>query len=161
MKCQKTSKCVANSVDSKPGQHCLFRPVVWILRLIWYHVSNVIKKTCLFKYIEILTVKNWSFRIKFRHFSNFCSKHRLWVLVRTASPRWGRNKKNNVYPCKPQLYYIKKWDLRGSKLCRYVFVMVKNGETFLSNGKQYSRTQRVQDVLEIMFGNDNKIIFKQ
>ena len=30
--------------------------------------------------------------------------------------------KNNVYPCKPQFYYIK-WDLRGSKLYRYVFVM--------------------------------------
>ena len=34
-----------------------------------------------------------------------------------------RNKKNNVYPCKPQFYYIK-WGLRGSKLYRYVFVML-------------------------------------
>ena len=34
-----------------------------------------------------------------------------------------RNKKNNVYPCKPQFYYIK-WGLRGSKLYRYVFVMI-------------------------------------
>ena len=33
-----------------------------------------------------------------------------------------RNKKNNVYPCKPQFYYIKV-GLRGSKLYRYVFVM--------------------------------------
>ena len=33
-----------------------------------------------------------------------------------------RNKKNNIYPCKPQFYYIK-WGLRGSKLYRYVFVM--------------------------------------
>ena len=32
------------------------------------------------------------------------------------------NKKNNVYPCKPQFYYIK-WDLRESKLYRCVFVM--------------------------------------
>ena len=30
-----------------------------------------------------------------------------------------RNKKNNVYPCKPQ------WGLRGSKLYRYVFVMFR------------------------------------
>ena len=30
-----------------------------------------------------------------------------------------RNMKNNVYPCKPQFYYI-----RGSKLYRYVFVML-------------------------------------
>ena len=34
-----------------------------------------------------------------------------------------RNKKNNVYPCKPQFYYIK-WGLRGSKLYRRVFVML-------------------------------------
>ena len=33
-----------------------------------------------------------------------------------------RNKKNIVYPCKPQFYYIR-WGLRGSKLYRYVFVM--------------------------------------
>ena len=32
------------------------------------------------------------------------------------------NKKNNVYPCKPQFYYIK-MVLRGSKLYRHVFVM--------------------------------------
>ena len=36
-----------------------------------------------------------------------------------------RNKKNNVYPCKPKFYYIK-WGLRGSKLYRHVFVMYKN-----------------------------------
>ena len=34
-----------------------------------------------------------------------------------------RNKKNNVYPCKPQFYYIKV-GFKGSKLYRYVFVMV-------------------------------------
>ena len=33
-----------------------------------------------------------------------------------------RYKKNNVYPCKPQFYYIKV-GLKGSKLYRYVFVM--------------------------------------
>ena len=33
-----------------------------------------------------------------------------------------RNKKNNVYPCKPQFYYIKV-GLKGSKLYRRVFVM--------------------------------------
>ena len=33
-----------------------------------------------------------------------------------------RNKKNNVYPCKPQFYYIK-WGLGGSKLYRHIFVM--------------------------------------
>ena len=33
-----------------------------------------------------------------------------------------RNKKNNVYPCKPQFYCIKV-GFKGAKLYRYVFVM--------------------------------------
>ena len=33
-----------------------------------------------------------------------------------------KNKKNNVYPCKPQFYYIK-MDLRESELHRHVFVI--------------------------------------
>ena len=33
-----------------------------------------------------------------------------------------RNKKNNVYPCKPQFYY-KKMGFEGVKFNRYVFVM--------------------------------------
>ena len=49
-------------------------------------------------------------------------------------PRWGgsneypqsmflsRNKKNNVYPCKPQFYYLKV-GFKGSALYRRVFVM--------------------------------------
>ena len=41
--------------------------------------------------------------------------NRLWVLIRTASrgsneyPQsnvLSKNKKNNVYPCKPQFYYV-------------------------------------------------------
>ena len=35
-----------------------------------------------------------------------------------------RNKKNNVYPCKPKFYYIKV-GFKGSKLYRHVFVMAK------------------------------------
>ena len=35
-----------------------------------------------------------------------------------------RNKKNNVYPCKPQFYYIKVGFHGGSTLYRYVFVMI-------------------------------------
>ena len=33
-----------------------------------------------------------------------------------------RNKKNNVYPCKPQFYYIKV-EFKGVKLYMYVFLM--------------------------------------
>ena len=46
-------------------------------------------------------------------FSYFCSKHRLWVLVRTGSNEYpqfmflSRNMKNNVYPCRLQFHYIK------------------------------------------------------
>ena len=35
-----------------------------------------------------------------------------------------RNKKNNVYPCKPQFYYVKV-GFKGSKLYRYVFLMLR------------------------------------
>ena len=73
------------------------------------------------------TIKNWKFSDKnLKYFSYFCSKHRLWVLVRTASP-WiyvfEQKQENNVYPFKPQFYYIK-GGLRGSKLYKHVFVMI-------------------------------------
>ena len=63
--------------------------------------------------------------------SYFCSKPRLWVVRTTRrggsneypqSMFLSRNKKNNVYPCKPQFYYTKV-GLRGSKLYEHVFVM--------------------------------------
>ena len=48
-----------------------------------------ITKTRLFKYTENFTTKKWKFLDKkFWYFSYFCSKHRLWVLIRTASARW-------------------------------------------------------------------------
>ena len=85
------------------------------------HEMRIITKTRLFKYIENFTSKNWKFSDKILWYvSYFCSKYRLLVLVRTASVllRVGsneypqsiflsRNKKNNVYPSKPQFYYIK------------------------------------------------------
>ena len=47
-----------------------------------------ITKTHLFKYTETFTTKKRKFSDKkFWYFSYFCSKHRLWVLVRTASTR--------------------------------------------------------------------------
>ena len=70
-----------------------------------------ITKTRLFKCIEIFTTTNWKFSDKNSDIFHMCSKHRLWVLVRTASPQsmlLSRNKKkNNVYLCTPQFYYIK------------------------------------------------------
>ena len=50
--------------------------------------SVYITKTRLFKYIENFTSENWKFSDKnLWYFSYFCSKHRLWVPVRTASAR--------------------------------------------------------------------------
>ena len=76
-------------------------------------------KTGLFKYIENFTTKNWKFSDKnsdiFFIFllktyivgthlnclaqAVLTSNHNLYFL--------SRNKKNNVYPCKPLFYYIK------------------------------------------------------
>ena len=68
-------------------------------------------QTCLFKYIENFTSKSWKF-----------SDKKFWYFSYPAQNidcEWGssneypqsmflsRNKKNNVYPCKPQFYYIK------------------------------------------------------
>ena len=54
----------------------------------WYPSYLGITKTRLFKYVENFTSKNWKFSDKkLWYFSYFCSKHRLWVLVRTASAR--------------------------------------------------------------------------
>ena len=50
--------------------------------------GHIITKTCLFKYTKNFIFKNWKFSDKkLRYFSYFCSKYRLWVLVRTASAR--------------------------------------------------------------------------
>ena len=68
-------------------------------------------KTCLFKYTENFTTKNENFQIK--------SSDNFHISVQNIDCRRGgsdeysqsiflsRNKKNNVYPYKPQFYYIK------------------------------------------------------
>ena len=68
--------------------------------------------------LKILPPKIENFQIKkIWYFSYFCSKYRLWYSLEpprrggsneyTQSMFMSRNKKNNVYPCKPQFYYIK------------------------------------------------------
>ena len=62
-----------------------------------------ITKTRLFKYIEIFNDKSWT----------FSDKSLIFFIFRGGSNEYSqsmflsRNKKNNVYPCKPQFYYIK------------------------------------------------------
>ena len=55
----------------------------------WKRIIAFITKTYLFKYTEnFITPKNENFQIKNSDiFYCFCSKHTLWVLVRTASTR--------------------------------------------------------------------------
>ena len=75
-------------------------------------------KTCLFKYVEIFTSKNWKFSDKKSDIFQISAQN-IDCGYSLEPPRWGssneypqsmflsRNKKNKVYPCKPQFYYIK------------------------------------------------------
>ena len=94
-----------------------------------------ITKTRLFKYIENFTSKNWKFSDKkdsdIFHISaqNIDCRYSLEPPRRGGSNEYPQSmfwaevkKKNNVYPCKPQFYYIKV-GFKGSKLYRHVFVM--------------------------------------
>ena len=75
-------------------------------------------KTCLFKYIENFSTKNSKFSDKsfdIFHISaqNIDCGYLLELPHRGSSNKYpqsiflSRNKKNNVYPCKLQFYYIK------------------------------------------------------
>ena len=85
----------------------------------------LITKTGLFKYIENFTTKNWNLSDKnadIFHISaqNIDCGYSLEPPCRSMF--LSRNKKNNVYPCKPEFYYIKV-GFEGVKLYRHVFVM--------------------------------------
>ena len=96
---------------------------IWSRRLSKW---NVITKTCLFKYIETFTTKKKeNFQIKILIFFKFPLKtdcgysleppRRGGSNVYPQSMFLSRNKKNNVYPCKPQFYYIKE-GFKGVKI---------------------------------------------
>ena len=95
--------------------------------------------------LKILSPKNESFQMKKSDIFHISAQNRLWVPPRRGGSNvyphsmfLSSNKKNNVYPCKPQFYYIKvgfkEWGRgevggggggagKASKLYRYVFVM--------------------------------------
>ena len=50
-------------------------------------------------YIENFTSKNWTFSDKILWYFSYSTQNTIYV--------FSRNKKNYVYPCKPQFYYIK------------------------------------------------------
>ena len=91
----------AQNAVSGPGLRCLVSPVrqnsedkygsvnstvdETVPRVTSYDMAFIMK-TRLLKYTENFTIKKWKFsNKKFWYFSYFCSKHRLRVLVRTAS----------------------------------------------------------------------------
>ena len=80
-----------------------------------------ITKTCLFKYTENFTTKrNWKFSDKkFWYFSYFCSKHRLWVLVKTASTSGSNQYPQSILSRNKKKMYTP----GGQKLYRCVFLM--------------------------------------
>ena len=100
-----------------------------------YVPSEDITKTRLFKFVYWnFSTKKWKFSDKNSDIFNISAQN-IDCGYSLEPPRRGgsneyqqpmflsRNKKNNVYPCKPQFYYIKVGFLRGSKLYRYVLVM--------------------------------------
>ena len=80
--------------------------------------KQFITKTSLFKYAENFTTKNWKFSDKNSDIFHISAQN-IHCGYSLEPPRRGgsneyqqymflnRNKKNNVYPCKPQFYYIK------------------------------------------------------
>ena len=85
-------------------------------------------------------ILKFSYKKFWYFFLFFCSKNRLWVLVRTASMRrfWrvptiyalSRNKRKIYTPINTS-FTIQKWGLRGSKLYRHVFVINRGIHIFL------------------------------
>ena len=93
---------------------------------------DTITKTILFKYTENLTSKNWKFSDK-KSDSLYIFAQNIDCGYTLEPPRWGgsneypqsmflsRNKKNNLYPCKPQFYYIKV-GFKGVKIIQACFL---------------------------------------
>ena len=103
----------------------LFEKVEFIVSL------NIIRKTRLFKYTENFTTKKRKFsekNVDIFHLSvqNIDCEDSLEPPRRGGSNEYSqsmvlsRNKKNNIYPCKPQFYYIKV-GFKGVKIIQVCF----------------------------------------
>ena len=78
--CEKKISNLGARADNPQGTKCMNQLAEC------FSLECTITKTCLFKYTENFSTQKWKFSDKkFWYFSYFCSKHRLWVLVRTAS----------------------------------------------------------------------------
>ena len=58
-------------------------------------------------YTENFTTKKWKFSDKNSDIFHTSAQNRGEVVLTSTHYVLSRNKKNNVYPCKPQFYYIK------------------------------------------------------
>ena len=108
---------------------------------VYHSTYYYITKTFLFKYLENFTIKKWKFSDeKFWYFSYFCSKHRFL----------SRNKKNNVYPCKPQFYYIKV----GFKGVKFTWCKKHLQKKAKLRSKRYGiKCLKVQDIEQTAFNS--------
>ena len=110
-----TSTIFLVSLHTPPWIPTLFRDrICYITKPIMYPIT----KTCLFKYSENFTTKNENFQIKNSNIFHVSAQN-IDCGYSLEPPRRGgsneypqsmflsRNKKNNVYPCKPQFYYVK------------------------------------------------------
>ena len=106
----------------------IWQNIRYSLSWIVYRRKRPITKTCLFKNTENFTTKKWKFSDKKKkkksgtfHISaqNIDCGYSLEPPRRGGSSEYpqsmflSRNKKNNVYSCKPQFYYIKNGGLVG------------------------------------------------
>ena len=75
--------------------------------------SETLQKQAYSNILKILTLKNENFHIKILTFFTFLLKTLIVGTQRGSSNEYqqsiffSRNKKNNLYPCKPKFYYIK------------------------------------------------------
>ena len=101
------------------------------------HLLNTITKTRLFKYTENFTTKNYKFSDKNSDIFHISAQnidcgyslkpHRGDSNEYPQSMYLSRNNKNNVYPCKPQFYYIKV----GFQGVKTIQVCFRDGSSFL------------------------------
>ena len=111
--------------------------------------------TRLFKYIGNFTTKNENFQIKKKSDISHISAQNIDCRYSLESPRRGssdkhqqsmflrRNKKYNVYPCKPQFYYIKV-GFKGVKFrdVFYLYLRIASPVIRLSSRRLRKETKR-------------------
>ena len=76
-------RCTSNKDSNQPAHSCS------LIGLHWRHEGTTLRKHAYSNILRILQSKKGKFSDKKKSdiFSYFCSKHRLWVLVRTTSAR--------------------------------------------------------------------------